>query len=164
MLFNSPKRIKRSVDMSEGTDYFVDHYRDLLSKLGTTVSRGAVIDSVLPSLLSLNPKQAVKLSQIVEREGKISQSLYESTPESEELTRNELSKEVETWAQLKSILDVLADGLTPIQPMVKIPMAGDMSILIHPLQTRQPLWKCATARSMECHTSLFFIPATSPPR
>ena len=64
MLFNSPKRIKRSVDMSEETDYFVDRYRDLLSKLGTTVSRGAVIDSVLPSLLSLNPKQAVKLSQL----------------------------------------------------------------------------------------------------
>lgn len=130
MLFNSPKRIKRSVDMSEETDYFVDRYRDLLSKLGTTVSRGAVIDSVLPSLLSLNPKQAVKLSQIVEREGKLSQSLYESTPESEELARNELSKEVETWARLKSILDVLSDGLTPIQPMVKIPMAGDMSILV----------------------------------
>lgn len=130
MLFNSPKRIKRSVDMSEETDYFVDRYRDLLSKLGTTVSRGAVIDSVLPSLLSLNPKQAVKLSQIVEREGKLSQSLYESTPESEELARNELSKEVETWARLKSILDVLSDGLTPIQPMVKIPMAGDLSILV----------------------------------
>lgn len=130
MLFNSPKRIKRSVDMSEGTDYYVDHYRDLLSKLGTTVSRGAVIDSVLPSLLSLSPTQAVKLAQAIERERKLSQSLYESTPECDGLTRNELSAEIETWGKLKAVLDVLSDGHAPIQPMVKISMSDGMAVLI----------------------------------
>ena len=130
MLFNQPKRIKRSVDMSEGTDYHVDRYRILLNKCGMTASRGAVIDAVLSSLLPLSPKQAVKLAQSVERERKLSQSLFESTPESDEFTRNELCEEVKTWEKLKSILDVLADGLTPVQPMKKIPMANGMAILV----------------------------------
>lgn len=130
MLFTSPKRIKRSVDMSEGTDYHVDRYRSLLNKCGMTASRGAVIDVILSSLLSLSPKQAVKLAQSVDRERKLSQSLFESTPESDGLTRNELREEVGSWEKLKSILDVLADGLAPVQPMKKISMANDMAVLI----------------------------------
>lgn len=130
-MFAQPtKRIKRSVDLNEDTDLYIDRYRNLLKKQGVTASRGAVMDGVLTPLLSLTPAKALKIKQFIDRECAIEQNLLDSTPASDVFARNEHFHEVSALRGLSGVLETLSDGLTPEQPMRMIPMLGDTAILI----------------------------------
>lgn len=130
MIFQTPKRIKRSVDLNEETDFHIDQYRGLLAKKGITASRGAVVDNGLGPLLSLSPEQAAKLKQFVDREHASSEELLNATPSSDKFSRAKRERETSALKGLSEVLETLADGVIPDQLMRKIPMLGGEALLI----------------------------------
>lgn len=130
MFFQAPKRVKRSVDLNEETDFRIDHYRDLLKKRGVTASRGAAIDNGLGPLLSLSPEQAAKLKQFVDREHASSEKILNATPSSDKFSWAKRERETSALQGLSEILETLADGVIPDQPMRKIPMLGGKALLV----------------------------------
>lgn len=130
MSFQAPKRVKRSVDLNEETDFLIDHYRHLLKKQGVTASRGTAIDNGLAPLYSLSPEQAAKLKQFIDRECASSEQLLKATPSSDMFSKAERRREASALRGLSNVLETLADGIIPEQPMRKIPIQGNKALLI----------------------------------
>lgn len=124
-LFTRDKvRTKRSVDLSPSTDAALDAFRTLVDKRGTSLSRGAAIDAVLTTVLSLNPPQAYRLLATAQQELESSKEVLDSTSHSDALSHQQADNDVKTWTQICELFGILADGHQELPPMRSIQMNG----------------------------------------
>lgn len=117
-------KVKRSVDLSAGTDAVLDLFRGLSEKRGISLSRGAAIDAVLGAVLQLKPEQAVRLRNEALKGLKTAQDMLDTTCREDALSFRGAAEDVEGWRNVAELFDILADGCRGQAPMRAIQMNG----------------------------------------
>lgn len=124
MRFGREQRIKRSVDLSQDTDGYLDHFRDLAARKSPPLSRGAALDIVAKATLSLTPDEAAEISHAVSKVLRAAQERLEGISSTNEYTYSEANASVERLTDFVELLDILSDGRRAPAPMRRIDMRG----------------------------------------
>ena len=123
--FNSSKakvRVKRSVDLEDETDRLLDVYRARAEKNGVVFSRGAAMDSILGSLLRLEPSQACGFRAEAMNQLEAAQALLETYDPKEKLLYQAAKDRVKTLELVYEFFDSLTDEYEEPSPVRVIQM------------------------------------------
>lgn len=124
MLFSHERKLKRSVDLSPDTDVNLDRFRELAAGEGALPSRGAAIDAIVNTVLSLSSSDAAAMCQAARRALSAAEARIDATDRNDELAYRDATSSVKRFGGLVELFGILAGGITTSQPMRSIRMEG----------------------------------------